>query len=86
MQKITLDEEMTKACAQMAALESVRQGVTYIFDHHSSPDSSAGSLETIAGIMKELSLRGVLCFETTDRNGNDLAAKGIKENKREKYW
>jgi cytosine/adenosine deaminase-related metal-dependent hydrolase len=78
---VVLDKEMIRASAQMAVLESIRQGVTYIFDHHSSPGASAGSLEIIAGIMEELGLRGVLCFETTDRNGNNLAAKGIKENK-----
>lgn len=76
-----LDEEMIKASAQMAVLESIRQGITYIFDHHSSPQSSAGSLEIIANVMKEIDLRGVLCFEATNRNGSELAAEGIKENK-----
>lgn len=78
---VVLDEEIIKASAQMAVLESIRQGVTYIFDHHSSPNASTGSLEIIANVLNEMNLRGVLCFETTDRNNNDLAAKGIKENK-----
>ena len=78
---VVLDKEMIRASAQMAALESIRQGVTYIFDHHSSPNTPGGSLEIIANVLNEVNLRGVLCFETTDRNGNDLAAEGIKENK-----
>ncbi len=77
---LALDDEMIRASAQMAVLESIRNGVTYIFDHHSSPDSAEGSLNTIANVIREFGLRGVLCFETTDRNGELLAEKGILEN------
>jgi cytosine/adenosine deaminase-related metal-dependent hydrolase len=78
---MTLDEDMIKASAQMAALESIRHGVTYIFDHHSSPQSSNGSLKIISDVLKKTDLRGVLCFESTDRNGRELATKGLEENK-----
>jgi len=77
---VVLDTEMIRASAQMAALESIRNGVTYIFDHHSSPKSANGSLETIADVLREFGLRGVLCFESTDRNGKQLAENGISEN------
>lgn len=77
---LALDAEMIRASAQMAALESIRNGVTYIFDHHSSPNSANGSLKIIADVLREFGLRGVLCFETTDRNGNQLSEKGISEN------
>jgi len=77
---LALDEEMIRASAQMAALESIRNGVTYIFDHHSSPKSTKGSLKIIANELKDFGLRGVLCFETTDRNGKSLSEKGITEN------
>lgn len=76
-----LDIDMVTASAQMAVLESIRQGVTYIFDHHSSPNYAKGSLKTIANVLSEAGLNGVLCFETTDRNGFELAEEGIKENK-----
>jgi len=76
-----LDEEMVKASAQMAALESIRNGVTYIFDHNSSPQSAKGSLKLIRDVLSETGLRGVLCFEATDRNGKVLAKKGLEENK-----
>lgn len=75
-----LDSEMIRASAQMAALESIRNGVTYIFDHHSSPKSANGSLKIIADVLRGFGLRGVLCFETTDRNGKPLAENGILEN------
>ncbi|OGU85325.1 MAG: hypothetical protein A2W11_04715 [Ignavibacteria bacterium RBG_16_35_7] len=77
---LSLDAEIIQASSQMAALESIRNGVTYIFDHHSSPNSATGSLEIIANVLSEFGLRGVLCFETTDRNGKLLAENGISEN------
>lgn len=77
---LALDEEMIQASAQMAALESIRNGVTYIFDHHSSPNSAKGSLKLIANELNNFGLRGVLCFETTDRNGKSLSEKGLLEN------
>jgi cytosine/adenosine deaminase-related metal-dependent hydrolase len=77
---LALDSEIIRASAQMAALESIRNGVTYIFDHHSSPNSANGSLNIIADLLRELGLRGVLCFETTDRNGKSFSENGISEN------
>ena len=77
---LALDQEMIQASAQMAALESIRNGVTYIFDHHSSPNSANGSLQIIADVLREIGLSGVICFETTDRNGKTLSEKGILEN------
>ena len=77
---IMLDPEMICASAQMAALESIRNGVTYIFDHHSSPNSAEGSLQIISEVLRESGLRGVLCFESTDRNGKTLSEKAITEN------
>ena len=76
-----LDERMIKASVQLAALESIRNGVTYVFDHHSSPHSANGSLKIISDTLRETGLRGVLCFESTDRNGKELAMKGLEENK-----
>jgi cytosine/adenosine deaminase-related metal-dependent hydrolase len=76
-----LDEEMIRASAQMAVLESIRNGVTYIFDHHSSPQSANGSLKIIGDVLKKTDLCGVLCFESTDRNGRELATNGLEENK-----
>ncbi|MEW5844299.1 MAG: amidohydrolase family protein [Bacteroidota bacterium] len=76
-----LDTDMIKASAQMAAFESIRNGVTYIFDHHSSQDQIDGSLRIIQNVLYEFGIRGVLCFECTDRNGLDKAMEGLEENK-----
>ena len=76
----TLDRDMVRASAQMAVMESIRCGTTYIFDHHASPFFVEGSLGTIAHVLKENHLRGVLCFETSDRNGADVTGRSFYEN------
>lgn len=77
---LLLDEEMIRASGQMAILEALQQGVTTIFDHHSSPLAAEKSLEIIAEEMEKFGMRGVLCFETTDRNGKELAQQGLQAN------
>ena len=77
----SLDREMIIASAQVGILDSIKNGVTYIFDHHSSPQTTEGSLKAIADVFNDLGTNGVICFETTDRNGHQLAEEGINENK-----
>jgi cytosine/adenosine deaminase-related metal-dependent hydrolase len=76
-----LDLEMVKASVQMAVIESIRQGVTYIFDHHSSPNNTDHSLSVIAEVLKSSNIRGVLCFETSNRKGDEVGLKALKENR-----
>jgi cytosine/adenosine deaminase-related metal-dependent hydrolase len=78
----SLDLEMVKACAQMAVLESIRTGVTYIFDHHASPNHTHKSLHTVVEVLSKFDLHGVLCFEISDRNGPEKTKKAINENLR----
>ncbi|MCW8849557.1 MAG: amidohydrolase family protein, partial [Melioribacteraceae bacterium] len=75
-----LDLDMISASAQMAAIESIRNGVTYIIDHHSSPNSAMNSLQTISDELQKFNIRNILCFETTDRNGEELKEEGFQEN------
>ncbi len=77
---LKLDEQMVKASVQMGALESIRSGVTYTFDHHASPNFTKGSLAVIGDTLKNFNLRGVLCFETSDRNGGQKASDALSEN------
>lgn len=74
-----LDLEMVRASAQLGAMESIRNGVTYIFDHHASPNATNESLISIAHVLQNYGLRGVLCFETSDRNGSALAQQALDE-------
>jgi cytosine/adenosine deaminase-related metal-dependent hydrolase len=77
-----LDREMVAASACLGALEALRCGVLYLFDHHCSPNFIEGSLDSIAAILTGGGLRSVLCFETSDRNGLEVARRCLEENRR----
>ena len=77
-----LDPEMITACARLGALEAVRSGVTVLFDHHASPSCPRGSLDLIAEALLEAGLRGVLCYESSERGGAAEAREGLEENRR----
>ena len=61
-------------------MDSARCGVGTLVDHHSSPSAVNGSLDVIERAFREVGLRGVLCYETSDRNGPKNAQEGIDEN------
>lgn len=61
-------------------LESVRNGVTTVIDHHSSPFAVPGSLNTQAEAARALGIRASLCYETSDRDGQEILAQQIEEN------
>ncbi|MFT8395955.1 putative aminohydrolase SsnA [Propionibacterium sp.] len=60
--------------------ESIRNGVTTVIDHHSSPNAVAGSLDTIAQAARTIGIRASLCYEASDRDGADIFAEQIAEN------
>jgi putative selenium metabolism protein SsnA len=66
--------------ALVGVMDSARCGVGTLVDHHSSPSAVAGSLDIIERAFREVGLRGVLCYETTDRNGPKNAQEGLEEN------
>ena len=63
--------------ALVGLIDSAKCGVGTLVDHHSSPNACAGSLDRIEHAFREVGLRGVLCYETSDRNGRRGAAEGI---------
>src|SRR5208337_417491 len=66
--------------ALVGLIDSAKCGVGTLVDHHSSPNACGGSLDRIEQAFREVGLRGVLCYETSDRNGSASAAEGIAEN------
>lgn len=63
-----LDTEAAYHSAKAMALDHIRSGVTTIFDHHASGRAIRGTLEALKrGWVDESGLRGVFCFETSDR-------------------
>jgi putative selenium metabolism protein SsnA len=77
-----LDEEAIYYSALIGSLEAVRCGTTTLIDHHASPNSIPGSLEIIKEAMSNLGIRGVLCYEVTDRDGLKRRDEGLNENVR----
>ena len=54
----------TRASATALYMDSIKQGVTTIFDHHASYGEIPGTLHTIAEESKRLGLRSCLCYES----------------------
>jgi putative selenium metabolism protein SsnA len=77
-----LDEESVYYSALAGALESLRCGTTLILDHHASPGAIGGSLDVIREALAEVGVRGVLCYEVTDRGGRKERDAGLEENRR----
>ena len=77
-----LDDDTIRVSALVAGLDALRAGTTTVIDHHASPAAVDGSLDVIAEALGELGLRSVLCYETSDRDGPDVARAGLAENAR----
>ncbi len=75
-----LEPEDVRLNATTTFMESVRCGVTTIFDHHSSPGAVGGSLDTMADAARRVGVRACLCYETSDRDGEEVFAEAVAEN------
>ncbi|BDM64847.1 chlorohydrolase/aminohydrolase [Shewanella sp. NFH-SH190041] len=76
-----LDEEATYYSGLICSLEAIRSGCSAVIDHHASPSFIKGSLNTLRKGFIETGLRGMTCYEVTDRNGgNKEMALGVEEN------
>jgi len=81
LDKALLDEDV-RYSALICLVDAIQHGTTTLIDHHASPNAIDGSLDVIADAVDQSGLRGVLCYEVTDRDGSDKADAGIKENVR----
>ena len=77
---ISLDEDSTKASFESGLVECLKSGVTTVFDHHSSPNYSEGSLELLVNTAEDFGQNISIAFEITDRNGKDKFELGLQEN------
>lgn len=77
-----LDEEAIRYSALVSLVDAIRHGTTTLIDHHASPNCIDGSLDIIAEAVEQAGVRACLCYEVTDRNGDDGAKAGIAENVR----
>ncbi len=76
-----LDKDMIKASALVTALACAKNGVTFVIDHHASPNCINNSLEIIAEAFDQVGISHLLCYEISDRDGEEIAEKGLAEAK-----
>jgi putative selenium metabolism protein SsnA len=81
-----LDKALTLEDVRYSTLaclvDAVRHGTTTLIDHHASPNAIDGSLDVIAGAVEQAGVRACLCYEVTDRDGDERRRAGIAENVR----
>lgn len=76
-----LDEESLYYSGLVCSLEAIKNGCSAVIDHHASPQYIKGSLSTLRKAFIKTGLRGMTCFETTDRNGGSREMwAGVEEN------
>ena len=75
-----LDLDGTRASAYATVLDCIRDGVTTIFDHHASFCEIPGSLFAIKDVCGELGIRACLCYEVSERDGEEKCLESIREN------
>ncbi len=78
----TLNADDVRHSALVCLVDAIRNGTTTLLDHHASPHALAGSLDVIAEAVDESGLRACLCYEVSDRDGEEIAIQGLKENER----
>ena len=75
---MTLDD--VRLSAVVPAIRCLKSGVTTIIDHHASFGATKGSLDVVAGAVREVGLRACLAYEVSDRWGEAEADAAIAEN------
>lgn len=74
-----LDKDMIEASALTTAMACAKAGSTFVIDHHASPNFIEGSLEVIAAAFDKVGVGHLLCYEITDRDGQEKARQGLAE-------
>jgi len=77
-----LDADAVRLSALVCLVDAIKHGTTTLFDHHASPNFIEGSLDVIADAVVLAGLRAMLCYEVTDRDGEEKMRAGIAENVR----
>lgn len=76
-----LDKEACLYSSLICSLDAIASGTTSVIDHHASPSFIKGSLDTIADGMEQVGIRGMTCYEVTNRNrGMQEVEEGVQEN------
>ena len=77
---LTQENDYLSACA--VYLDCIKNGVTTVFDHHASYYDIPDSLDRIAEGAIRMGVRTSLCYEVSDRDGEQKRVESIRENER----
>jgi len=75
-----LDHAMLRAAMDLACYDMIRSGVTTFFDCLEAPNAIPDGLFAQAEVAARWGIRGVLCFEATERVSRDNGELGLREN------
>ena len=75
-----IDEEILLYSGLICSFDAIKAGTTAVIDHHASPSYIKGSLNTLKEGFLKAGLRGLTCYEVTDRNGLEQMKAGVEEN------
>lgn len=75
---LTLEE--TRLSAMATYIDSIKNGVTTVFDHHASFGHIRDSLFKIEEAARETGIRSCLCYEVSDRDGMEKSREAVLEN------
>ncbi len=78
--KLTLENDSLSAYA--VYIDCIKNGVTTVFDHHASYCDIPGSLDTLSDAARALGVRTSLCYEVSDRDGEEKMRQAVLENER----
>ncbi len=74
-----LTTEMVEYSGYITAMACAKAGATLAIDHHASPFAIEGSLEILAKTFERVGVSHLLCYEISDRDGAQIAQKGLDE-------
>jgi cytosine/adenosine deaminase-related metal-dependent hydrolase len=75
-----LDHDMLRAAMDLSCYDMIRSGVTTFFDCLEAPNAIPGGLFVQGEIVQKWGLRGMLCFEATERVSAENGELGLREN------
>jgi cytosine/adenosine deaminase-related metal-dependent hydrolase len=74
-----LSKDAVEISAALTAVSSAKNGVSFVIDHHASPNCVSGSLKNIAAQFEKTGLNHLLCYEISDRDGLAVRDAGLAE-------
>jgi putative selenium metabolism protein SsnA len=78
----TLDPATIELSALLGCVEAARSGTTSLVDHHASPEAIDSSLDALSSGIEAAGVRAAVCYEVTDRHGEERGIAGVAENER----